>query len=109
MKYESTWGPIQKGAHGVIFVCDPGSPSSVGDELNKWVNLFPRAMSMQPKFCMVYVNYHNAQDGNMAKVTLPANLEYLNKEYGSAEDNSFIYSGFEKYLVKLLKLMSEQN
>ena len=45
----------------------------------------------------------------MAKVTLPANLEYLNKEYGSAEDNSFIYSGFEKYLVKLLKLMSEQN
>ena len=64
-------------------------------------------MNMQPKYCMVYVNYHNGQGNKMDKVTLPANLEYLNKEYGTAEDNSFIYSGFEKYLVKLLKLMSE--
>ena len=58
---------------------------------------------------MVYVNYHNIEGGATPSVKLPANLEYLNKEYGSAEDNSFIYSGFEKYLVKLLKLMGEQN
>ena len=26
-RYERCWGPIQKGAHGIIFVLDPGSPT----------------------------------------------------------------------------------
>ena len=25
-RYEKCWGPIQKGAHGIIFVLDPASP-----------------------------------------------------------------------------------
>ena len=45
----------------------------------------------------------------MPKTSLPENLEYLDKHYGTAEDNSFVYSGFEKYLIKILKLIGEQN
>ena len=45
----------------------------------------------------------------MPKTSLPQNLEYLDKHFGTAEDNTFVYSGFEKYLIKLLKLMGEQN
>ena len=26
-RYEKCWGPIQKGAHGIIFVLDPASPA----------------------------------------------------------------------------------
>ena len=26
-RFEKCWGPIQKGAHGIIFVLDPGSPA----------------------------------------------------------------------------------
>ena len=107
MKYENCWGPIQKGAHGIIFVFDPQAPGGE-DLLMRYINLFPRAMNLQPKFCMLYVNHVNA--GNNAQhVQLPKGLEQLDNVQGSAEDSSFIYSGFEKYLIKLLRLIGEQN
>ena len=107
MKYENCWGPIQKGAHGVIFVYDPQAPGGE-DLLMKYVNLFPRAMNLQPKFCMLYVNHINA-GSNVQPVHLPKGLEQLDCSQGSAEDSSFVYSGFEKYMIKLLRLIGEQN
>ena len=55
---------------------------------------------------MIYINHHDIGAGSQLPKTgtLPQNLEYLDKHYGTAEDSSFVYAGFEKYLTKLLKL-----
>ena len=105
MKYEKCWGPIQQDAQGIIFVYDPAAPGGE-DLLNKFVTLFPREMKLKPKFCMIYVNHHNIGAGSQLPkmAPLPQNLDYLDKHHGTAEDNSFVYAGFEKYLTKLLKL-----
>ena len=57
-RYEKCWAPIQKDAHGIIFVYDP-TMANAEETLNQLVNLFPKAMMLQPKFCMVYINHHN--------------------------------------------------
>ena len=44
-KYEKCWAPIQKDAHGIIFVYDPTNPESE-EILNKLVTLFPKAMML---------------------------------------------------------------
>lgn len=107
MKYEKCWGPIQKDAHGIIFVYDPAAPQGE-DLLNKFVSLFPRQMNMQPKFCMAYVNHHNVGVGNQTpNAQMSSGLDFLDKTQGTAEDTSFVYQGFEKYLIKLLKLMGQ--
>ena len=58
LKYEKCWAPIQKDAHGIIFVYDPAMPEAE-DVLNKLVTLFPKAMQLPPKFCMVFINNFN--------------------------------------------------
>lgn len=35
-------------------------------------------------------------------------MESLDKHIGTAEDSNGLFQGFEKYLIKLLKLMSDQ-
>ena len=65
-------------------------------------------MNLQPKFCMLYVNHVNG-GSNVKPVNLPKGLEQLDNCQGSAEESSFVYSGFEKYLIKLLRLIGEQN
>ena len=65
-------------------------------------------MNLQPKFCMLYVNHINGGN-NVKAVSLPKGLEQLDNCQGSAEESSFVYSGFEKYLIKLLRLIGEQN
>ncbi len=56
MKYEKCWSPIQKDAHGIIFVYDPSQPQCE-DQLNQLVSMFPKAMQLPPKFCMVIINH----------------------------------------------------
>ena len=33
-RYEKTWGPVMKGAHGIIYVLDPNSPAGENDLVN---------------------------------------------------------------------------
>lgn len=103
---EKCWPAIQKDADGVMFVYDPAQPNHE-DILTQLVQLFPRAMGLQPKFCMCYVNHHNA-GGALPNHAVPKCMAGLEKHIGSAEDNQGIFQGFEKYLIKLLGLMSEK-
>lgn len=59
---------------------------------------------------MVFINHFNVgQGGQLPKHTVPSCMNGLHKQEGSAEDNQTIYTGFEKYLQKLCKLLGEQN
>ena len=44
-RYERCWGPIQKGAHGIIFVLDPGSPTGE-DQLVQFQRNFMQATGL---------------------------------------------------------------
>ena len=57
---------------------------------------------------MAYVNHHNVGVGNQTpNAQMSSGLDFLDKTQGTAEDTSFVYQGFEKYLIKLLKLMGQ--
>lgn len=76
--------------------------------MTQMVQLFPRAMGLQPKFCMCYINHHNTGGGVPPSMQAPKCMEHLDKHIGTAEDSNGLFQGFEKYLIKLLKLMSDQ-
>mgnify|MGYP001043566628 CR=1 FL=1 len=103
---EKSWPAIQKDADGVMFVYDPAQPNHE-DILTQLVTLFPRAMGLQPKYCMAYVNHHNC-NGQIPQHNIPKCMQGLTPHIGTAEDNQGIFQGFEKYLIKLLTLMSEK-
>ena len=107
-KYEKCWAPIQKDAHGIIFVYDPQMPNAE-ETLNQLVTLFPKAMQLQPKFCMVYINHHNVGGAGtqLPKHTIPNCMNGLHRHEGTCEDTQGIFGGFEKYLMKILKLLGE--
>ena len=91
-KYEKCWGPIQKEAQGIIFVYDPNVPE--GEALmNQFVQMFPKAMQLQPKFCMVFINHHNS-NGAIPQVSLPKCMDSLDKHHGTCEDPNGIFQGF---------------
>ena len=106
-KYENCWDPIKKGANGIIFVLDPAAPN-VDDTMSQLVQLFPQSMKLPPKLCMAYVNHHNTGGGVLPQTRIPKAMESLDKHIGTAEDNQGIFQGFEKYLIKLLNSMTEQ-
>ena len=67
-------------------------------------------MEMKPKSCMAYVNHHNiGAGGQVPNIPLSQSLERIDKQVGTAEDNAFVYAGFEKYLIKLLKARGQEN
>lgn len=65
-------------------------------------------MQLQPKFCMAFVNHHNTNGAVLPQVTLPRSMDSLDKHHGTCEDPNGIFQGFEKYLLKLLKLLGDQ-
>ena len=54
------------------------------------------------------MNHHNTAGGVLPSITIPKCMESLDKHVGTAEDSNGLFQGFEKYLIKLLKLMSDQ-
>ena len=106
-KYEKCWGPIQKEADGIIFVYDPASPN-YEEILAQYVAMFPKAMQLSPKYCLAIANHHNTQGQGLPQHTVPKCMEALEKHIGTAEESNGIYQSFEKYLIKLLKLLSER-
>lgn len=106
-KYEKCWGPIQNGASGIIFVYDPQAPN-YEEALAQYVAMFPKAMMLSPKFCLAIANHHNTSGGVLPSVAVPKCMEALDKHNGTAEDINGIFQGFEKYLIKLLKLLQDK-
>ena len=107
LKYEKVYGPIQQDANGIIFVYDPNAPKAE-EILIQFVNMFPKQMGIHPKNCMIFVNNHNVAGGTIPNTTLPKSFDHLVRHDGTAEESSGIFQGFEKYLNRVLKVMSEQ-
>ena len=107
-KYEKCWAPMQKDAHGIIFVYDPSNPAAE-DMLNQLVQLFPKAMMLQPKFCMVFINHFNVggAGAQFPKHQIPSGMNGLHRHEGTCEDTQGLFASFEKYLMKVLKLLGE--
>lgn len=57
---------------------------------------------------MAFVNHHNVGGASLPQVSLPRSMDSLDKHHGSCEDPNGIFQGFEKYLLKLLKLLGDQ-
>ena len=59
---------------------------------------------------MVYVNHFNNGVGTaLPKIQIPNCMNGLHRHEGTAEDSQGVFAGFEKYLMKTLKLLGEQN
>ena len=88
---------------------DP-TQNNAEEVLNQLVTMFPKAMMLPPKFCMVIVNHFNTggAGATLPKHTIPNCMTGLHRHEGSCEDTQGIFAGFEKYLMKILKLMEEQ-
>ena len=58
---------------------------------------------------MVYVNHFNVGGAGvpLPKHTIPNSMNGLNKHEGTSEDPQGIFGGFEKYLLKILRLLGE--
>ena len=70
--------------------------------------MFPKSMQLQPRFCMAFINHHNAGGSVLPQVSLPRAMDNLDKHHGTCEDANGVFQGFEKYLLKLLKLLGDQ-
>ena len=59
---------------------------------------------------MVYINHFNigGTGANLPKHTVPNSMNGLHRHEGTTEDTQGIFAGFEKYLMKILKLLGEQ-
>ena len=59
---------------------------------------------------MVYVNHFNVggAGAQLPKTAIPNCMNGLHKHEGTAEDTQGIYAAFDKYLMKILKLLGEQ-
>lgn len=64
-------------------------------------------MKLQPKYCLAIINHHGS-GGAFPNVSLPKCMDSLDKHHATAEDANGIFQGFEKYLIKLLKLIADQ-
>lgn len=69
--------------------------------------MFPKAMQLSPKFCLAIANHHNT-GGSASQAHVPKCMEALEKHNGTAEDINGIFQAFEKYLIKLLKLIGDK-
>ena len=69
--------------------------------------MFPKAMQLQPKYCLALINHHGVSGGNFPNVSLPKCMDSLEKHHCSAEDANGVFQGFEKYLNRLLKLLGD--
>ena len=105
-KYEKCWEPMQRDAHGLIFVYDPAAPGT-DDILNQLVQLFPKSMSLPPKNCLAIANNHNTGGPTAPNAHVPKSMETIDRHNGTAADTNGIFQCFEKYLVKLNKILSE--
>jgi hypothetical protein len=65
-------------------------------------------MQLAPKFCLGIANHHNTNGGVVPNATVPKCMEALDKHNGTAEDSNGIFQSFERYLIKLLKVLSDQ-
>jgi hypothetical protein len=65
-------------------------------------------MSLAPKFCLAIANHHNTGGSIVPTVTVPKCMEALDKHNGTAEDSNGIFQSFERYLIKLIKILGEQ-
>ena len=67
-------------------------------------------MNVQPKYCMVYINHMNVGGAGamLPKHNIPSSMAGLHKHEGTCEDTQGIFAGFDKYLMKILKLLGEQ-
>ena len=107
-RYEKCWGPIQKGAHGIIFVLDPASPAGE-DQLTQFQRAFMQGTGLSNQQMFLYVNHHRL-GGNMppSNTSVPRSFESIDKQVGSAEDTSFVFGGFERFYSRCLREMKEQ-
>ena len=57
--------------------------------LNNLVTLFPKAMMLPPKYCMVFINHFNTggPGAPLPKHTIPNSMNGLHRHEGSAEDS----------------------
>lgn len=70
--------------------------------------MFPKAMMLSPKFCLAIANHHNTGGQGVPNYQVPKCMDALEKHNGTAEDINGVFQAFEKYLIKLLKLLSEK-
>ena len=70
--------------------------------------LFPKAMMLSTKFCLAIANHHKTGGGVLPNVHHPKCMDNLEKHNGTAEDTNGIFQAFEKYLIKLLKLLGDK-
>jgi hypothetical protein len=59
---------------------------------------------------MVYINHQNVggAGATLPKHNIPNCMNGLHRHEGTTEDVQGIFAGFEKYLMKILKLIGEQ-
>ena len=98
---------MQRDVHGLIFVYDPAAPGTE-ECLNQLVQLFPKQMQLAPKFCLAIANHHNTGGAPVPSTHVPKSMDALDKHNGTAEDSNGIFQSFEKYLIKLIKILGEQ-
>jgi hypothetical protein len=66
-------------------------------------------MMLQPKFCMVFINHFNVggAGAQLPKHQIPSSMNGLHRHEGTCEDTQGLFASFEKYLMKVLKLLGE--
>ena len=107
-RYEKTWGPVMKNAHGIVYVLDPNSPAGENDLVN-FQRTFMQGTGLSNQQMFLYVNHHRLGQGNAApQPNVPRSFESIDKQVGTAEDTSFIFGGFERFYSRCLREMKEQ-
>ena len=105
-KYEKCWAPIQQDVQGIMFVHDPAGGEEAEDQLKIFIEKFPKALRIKPGFCQLIINHHNADPSKTSPV--PEFMRSLKTFQGTAEDSQGIFTTFEQYLVRLLRVLIEK-
>uniref|UniRef100_A0A0N5A3Z1 Intraflagellar transport protein 22 homolog n=1 Tax=Parastrongyloides trichosuri TaxID=131310 RepID=A0A0N5A3Z1_PARTI len=73
-KFRRCWPVIRKGAHGIMFVCNP--EYNKGDDLVDWYNDFVKPLNMHINSLIVFLHHtsDNTNDGAIAAFQLPQQL-----------------------------------
>eukprot|EP00742_Colponemidia_sp_Colp-10_P002327 GILJ01002483.1.p1 GENE.GILJ01002483.1~~GILJ01002483.1.p1 ORF type:complete len:206 (+),score=23.86 GILJ01002483.1:48-620(+) len=106
-RYEKCWPAIQKDVQGIVLVYNPDNAQSEA-EIEQWVQMFPKAMSIPPSQCVVFAHHQNSTAPRNAKSRAPRVLQHLNFVETTLDLIDNVRKEFQKFLTSIVMANDER-
>ena len=68
-----------------------------------------QSTGLNPQQTFLFVNNHSSNaNGTNPQSSVPRSFQDIDKQVGTCEDSSFVFSGFERFFSRCYRQMTEQ-